>query len=453
MPNEGKPYDPLVRQRLFPDPSQMFAFAPVSLEAAIKDGVVTVDTNVLLVPYTTGKASLEQIRRTYKSLSDKHRLRVPGQVAREFAENRAEKLKALYQQLCRKRNLGLVRSEYPLLENLTPYSKLVEHESDIEKALEKYRDCIGELLDVVAHWQWDDPVSKIYRELFSDGVVVDVEEDRGVILEDLAYRQVHKIPPGYKDANKDDEGIGDLLIWKTILKIGEAEKCHLIFVSGDEKSDWRYKSEGQALYPRFELVDEYRRKSGGKSFLMIGFADLLKQFGASPEVVAEVQQEESTPSFAQLLNETLEDEHTIGDFGAKASQVEKSVFAWLIGKFPEASVEISQTGYPDFIVENQGHRVAYEVKYLSRIAEIARRTREFITQAEKYVASTGMPVTIVLVVATRQDAIVAAKVLSKTRLLSATHMGEVAIRIGLLDDKNRFWLYASIDRAELPTYE
>ena len=105
MSEPKKPFpDPLVRDRLFPEAAQIFEFAPVGLAEALTDGIVAVDTNVLLVPYTTGQASLEQIRRTYERLTTEGRLRIPGQVAREFAENRAEKLKIIFQQLSRKRD-------------------------------------------------------------------------------------------------------------------------------------------------------------------------------------------------------------------------------------------------------------------------------------------------------------------------------------------------------------
>src|SRR5882672_9907938 len=111
MSDPKRPYpDPLVRQRLFPEPVEIFAFSPVRLQDALPDGVVVVDTNVLLVPYTTGRASLEQIRHTFDRLTKDGRLRIPGQVAREFADNRAEKLKTLFQQLSRKREVSLSRS-------------------------------------------------------------------------------------------------------------------------------------------------------------------------------------------------------------------------------------------------------------------------------------------------------------------------------------------------------
>jgi PIN like domain len=223
-------------------------------------------------------------------------LRIPGQVAREFADNRAEKLKTLFQQLSRKRDVSLSRSEYPLLEGIPAYKEVARREAEITVALDDYRKAIGSLLDTIATWHWDDPISQIYRDLFKAPTVVDPEVDREKLLEELKYRQDHRIPPGYKDANNDYSGIGDLLIWKTILKIGEEESCHLVFVSGDEKTDWRYQSENRALYPRFELIDEYRVVSKGKSLLIITFAELLEQFGAPAPVVEEVRQEEAAAS-------------------------------------------------------------------------------------------------------------------------------------------------------------
>jgi hypothetical protein len=296
--------DPLVRQRIFPEAVQIFAFSPIGVLDAINEALVVVDTNVLLVPYATGRASLDQIRRTLERLVNEKRLRVPGQVAREFADNRAEKLKTLFQQLSRKRDTHLARSEYPLLEGIPAYLDVTDKETQVIAALEEYRKAVGTLLDTVAAWRWDDPISRVYRDLFAPSLVVDPTFDRDGLLQELAYRQEHRLPPGYKDANNEYSGVGDLVIWKTILKIGADESRHLIFVSGDEKTDWRYQSENRALYPRFELTQEYRAASKGKSFLIITFAELLEQLGASTTVVEEVRKEEVAAS-APIFNDTV----------------------------------------------------------------------------------------------------------------------------------------------------
>jgi hypothetical protein len=104
---------------------------------------------------------------------------------------------------------------------------------------------------------------------------------------------LHNIPPGYKDSGKEDRGIGDFLIWLTILEAGKTRKKSLLFVSGEEKSDWFHKSEGRTLYPRYELVDEYRRSSEGQSFHMVSFSQFLNMYGASESTVEEVREEET----------------------------------------------------------------------------------------------------------------------------------------------------------------
>ncbi len=343
MTDTQKPVqDPLVRQRIFPDPAQLFDFSPLGLNEALRDGIVVVDTNVLLVPYTTGRASLEQIRRCYACLTQDGRLRIPGQVVREFADNRAEKLKVLFQQLSRKRNFNFDRSEYPLLEGVPSYLELVKRESEISSVLSDYRKLIADLLKTVQDWRWDDPVSQIYRDLFKPPFIVDTEFQHEELLDDLKYRQENRIPPGYKDANNTYSGVGDLIIWKTILKLGELERRHLIFVSGEEKSDWRYQSEGQALYPRFELVDEYRRMSGGKSFLMISFAELLQQFGAPPTVVEEIKQEEAISA----LEEPRRQLSTAA--AERAVAANKSIIKWLLAKHHDGTIEVDNRGFPDY---------------------------------------------------------------------------------------------------------
>jgi PIN domain-containing protein len=135
-------------------------------------------------------------------------------------------------------------------------------------------------------------VSLLYGKLFYAEVVVDTTKPLGEVQEEHLRRFANKIPPGYKDQAKDDQGIGDFLIWLTILEIGSTRRTSVIFVSGEEKADWWHRSEQQPLYPCFELVDEFRRVSGGCSFHIIKFSQLLGLFGASTEVVAEVQEEE-----------------------------------------------------------------------------------------------------------------------------------------------------------------
>jgi hypothetical protein len=271
------------------------------------------------------------------------------------------------------------------LEDVPAYAEMVKRESEISKSLSEYRNKIGEFLEVVAGWQWNDPVSNIYRDLFKEQLIVDPEFEREELLAELKYKQEHRIPPGFKDANNEYSGVGDLLIWKTILSIGQNESKHLIFVSGDEKADWRYQSEGQALYPRFELLDEYRIASQGKSLLIISFAQLLEQLGAPAPVVAEVKQEEAVVSLSEDFNPRFR----------RRGEAEEAVIDWLMMQDSQLTVNVSRERFPQVIAHGTSGREAYEIKYISGL-DVHRRIREFISRVSKF-KDIELPITAVIV--------------------------------------------------------
>jgi uncharacterized protein YutE (UPF0331/DUF86 family) len=288
---EGE-FDIFILNSTYPDAETIFTSHLKSLDELKSECSIVLDTNALLVPYSIGKESLEQIRKTYKSLVSESRLIIPGQVAREFANNRANKLSELYQQFNRKANVPkLQKGKYPLLESLEEYQETVQLEEQIDQLLRQYKEATQKVLTHIRNWTWDDPVSMLYAELFQK-VVFDLKIDKEKVATELARRHLHHIPPGYKDAAKEDSGVGDLLIWLTILEIGQIHKRSVFFVSGDEKADWWHRSEGQALYPRYELVDEFRRCSDGQSFHIISFSQFLEIYGASERIVQEVRREE-----------------------------------------------------------------------------------------------------------------------------------------------------------------
>lgn len=72
----------------------------------------------------------------------------------------------------------------------------------------------------------------------------------------------------------------------------------LIFISADEKNDWWHQSNKEGLYPRFELVDEFRRETNGQSFHIFSLSKLLQIFNASSTVIDSVAATEN-----QLSNE------------------------------------------------------------------------------------------------------------------------------------------------------
>jgi len=302
-------YDIFIANSIFPDAESVFATYIKPLEEIKNTALVVLDTNALLVPYSIGSNSLSQIKETYRKLVKTEQLLVPGQVAREFAKNRTKPILEVFQQLNQKHNnadktISVDKGKYPLLESLNDYQEIIRIEKEIKSLLNNYKKSISNVLDHIRSWTWNDPVSLLYSELFTKEVIFDLTLDQGELQEELSRRQLHKIPPGYKDSTKDDLGIGDLLIWFTILEVGKLRKKDVIFVSSDQKPDWWYNIEKQGLYPRYELVDEFRRESNGFSLHILPFSRFLDVYGASESVVEEVREEENRLSLESgLINE------------------------------------------------------------------------------------------------------------------------------------------------------
>ena len=59
-------FDIFIRNSIYPEAEGIFSFRPKSLNDIKDECFVVLDTNSLLVPYTTGKDSLEQIGKIYR---------------------------------------------------------------------------------------------------------------------------------------------------------------------------------------------------------------------------------------------------------------------------------------------------------------------------------------------------------------------------------------------------
>ena len=280
---------------VLPSAADAFGAQVNNVEEAIKSGDIIIDTNVLLIPYGTGSASLMDIISIYEKLKSSGRIFLPAQVAREFIKNRPNKIAELQQSLLNKVSQisTIDKFSFPIMEDIPEYKKLnelIESAKSIKKEITKENSA---LIAKIHSWEWSDPVSSLYKKVFTSDIIIESEGKNDDILQELLRRQRLSIPPGYKDSGKDDLGIGDFLIWKTILKLGGKNKKDIIFVSGDEKADWQHRAGGSGFLPRYELLDEYRRESGGKAFYIIQLSRLLELLKAKEDSVNEIKQEET----------------------------------------------------------------------------------------------------------------------------------------------------------------
>lgn len=280
--------------KVFPEADKIFSESFRDPEEIIKDGIIILDTNVLLVPFDTNEKHLSDIKNIFLKYKSNNRLFIPARVAREFANNRANKISNVFLQLRQlkdKLNSGTFKIEqYPMLQNNADYQDLLKQFDLIHKSINTSRKHLENIESHIQSWTWNDSVSTAYKEIFTSEIIVEVQKSNEELEKDLAFRIEYKIAPGFKDSKKPDDGVGDLVIWQTILEIAKKEQKDLIFVTNDQKNDWFYKQDKIGLYPKFELFDEFRRFTNGKSISIINFIKFLELSNANKDTINEVKE-------------------------------------------------------------------------------------------------------------------------------------------------------------------
>lgn len=263
--------------------------------ASSPDVLIVLDTNVLLFPFKVGGRDFSEIKAALTKLADEGRLRVPARVVREYLNNRDTHLGNLLKAVQDKAStLPSSGSTLPhFFKDMDGASAAFDADHNLHKASREYAKALRPLIDRMKAWRGDDPVTMAYKKIFGPDVVVDHKFEKIKVAQQWETRLENKTPPGYKDSNKPDKGIGDFLIWLTILEIGRTSEKDIIFVTGDEKADWRVRSDNSGVYPRPELIDEYRRYTKGKNIRLIKLADLLEEVGAPEGVVEDVREAET----------------------------------------------------------------------------------------------------------------------------------------------------------------
>ncbi|WP_374442726.1 PIN domain-containing protein [Epilithonimonas sp.] len=279
--------------KVFPEPENIFSFEYKSIEQIEKDCIFVFDTNVFFVPFDSSEKSIEEINKILKKLKKENKLFIPARVAREFANNRAKKIGDLFlkvRQTKENLNSGPYKFEdYPLLEDNENYKLIKSKFENIVNLIKESRNLLTNIENDIKNWNWNDNVSAMYKEIFTKDNIVELKKNQTDLIEDLQNRIQYKIAPGYKDSGKIDDGIGDLIIWTTILELAKDKKSDIIFVSNDQKNDWFYNQDKIGLYPKYELFDEFRRFTDEKSIHIINFPKFLEIRNAKVETIKEVR--------------------------------------------------------------------------------------------------------------------------------------------------------------------
>lgn len=256
--------------------------ASTEVELAIRNGVVVLDTNVLLDLYSQTGPVRELALSCIRSI--RKQVWVPHQVVREFWRNRPAALLAL-----KNTSNPLVEHRQATLAFLNRLSLSVRPDANtatLKEEVSSKLTQIEEALTVAAgepiNWRVSladpssDPIVSDLIEIFGVRVGEALEDEISVIEEGLK-RFERKQPPGYKDGPRKrdqipEHGTGDYLLWEQTLRYVETLKIEtpFVIVTGDEKEDWRQVFPHTDIISgaRQELVREARTRTGQPVFVV-----------------------------------------------------------------------------------------------------------------------------------------------------------------------------------------
>jgi hypothetical protein len=289
----SKGADRLILEQMMPSPHLAFSCNDVQLDELQKNAVFALDTSALLAAYRFNAVQANDISLRYKNLVQVNRLFVPARAAQEFARNRPTVLKDTYEALHNapstlEKAPVLTLFQCPLLEGRTDYADLLNAANALRDSRDAYIRALSKVKGTLKDWRWDDPISKLYNELFTEKLICSHDMPKESLFAEHDHRFAHNIPPGYKDKAKPDGGIGDLIIWYSLIKLAKDQACPVIFVCNEEKPDWVIRVQNEVLAIRPELAYEFTQKSG-QQFGFVNFPEFLKLAGATEETITQAK--------------------------------------------------------------------------------------------------------------------------------------------------------------------
>lgn len=281
-----------------------------SVDRMIKEAKIVIDTNVLLSAYQTKTVTFDVMFEVLQELANSERLIIPSHVMWEFSKNRPNRIKEiannLHQHVDGLEKIVNIQKPKELTSILPAIDVLEEtHISEILKLQQDFKDKIKELQQKgrdfkeglkgltikMGDYIDSDPILLKYKEILSKSKVeIDIQMNNEELEREGARRTKAKIPPGFKDSEKEFNKYGDLIIWLEMCQLKE----DIIFITFDNKPDWVYKdSKDNVLAARRELVLEYYEKSEGKTFKILHpgkFVELYREGRVPKEVTEELKE-------------------------------------------------------------------------------------------------------------------------------------------------------------------
>ena len=270
--------------------------------------VIILDTNVLLNLYAYSEKTRNEVFKILEKL--KKQLWLPYKVCEEFytkrisiidtSNHKNDKIIDYIEDLL---NIDKESCLYGLFHNNKDLKKLKD---DAQKILKQSE------LDI-----FHDKILDRIEDIYNGRVGKDfTEEEKNSIKEDYNNKiKAGMYCPGHKDAGKNSNAYGDLILWRQILDYAKKGKINIIFVTEDGKTDWWWKPRDIRISARYELLKEFIEYSDGGVFYMYNFKGFTDDFEKykNTKVDDKVQKEIKETSVSKIMERILSDNKVLSE--------------------------------------------------------------------------------------------------------------------------------------------
>jgi hypothetical protein len=307
----------------------------------IREGIIVLDTNVLLSPYKVASATNDQL---FSLLDDlKQQIWIPYHAMWEFFQNRPNVLGGedkIFQNLEKplmdakaklETHLGTLTA-HPIVtpEYGTQLRRHLEDAISLVQRLSNGRD--GKLEDALH----SDVILEKWEKILNGKIGPEPDNDRKAAYEQAAReRYANGIPPGMLDEAKPHNPYGDAIIWLQLLDYVKANPRPVLMVTNDRKDDWYRKQNGRTIGPRVELVREMKEKAGVEYYQQ-GLAAFMSRASS----VTRTPLSKETIDQVILASETQEniEQEIIGILHAEFSDFPVSTYREWSGPAPDVAM-------------------------------------------------------------------------------------------------------------------
>lgn len=240
-----------------------FKASEAEIDSVWKEGLLTVDANVLLDLYRYHENTRNALINSLKQFGG--RLWLSNQAAEEFFRNRSKVIvssEKTFKQA--KDEVEKLKGNFESTISQLKGNRIIPAEV-ADSLIESVQPAIDSALDKISvskssypQYLQEDPILSQLVEMFDDSVGEEFTEDElSKLNEEAELRKKNKTPPGYMDEDKDgDRPYGDFFLWRQILLKSKDKGVPIIFVTSERKEDWWEKISGKTIGPRPELLKE-----------------------------------------------------------------------------------------------------------------------------------------------------------------------------------------------------